>query len=122
MKKFMHILCLCMRVYAILFLQAWAQKQMRKIFDKVQQLSDKRPTRRLVCQMFLELPSSEQYPDYYQHIEAPIALAQIGERLEASSQPGGAYADYDISAFRRDVKLLRSNACTYNQLGSQVCC
>merc|ERR1712232_556919 len=70
---------------------------------------------RLICDIFMELPSRDLYPDYYQLIKAPIALAQIEERLVRK-----AYAGYEINSFHKDMKLLKSNACAYNQSGSQV--
>ena len=61
--------------------------------------------------MFLELPSKEDYPDYYVHIQHPIALDGIEARINGYRQPDD---------LRSDVRLMVDNAQSYNMKGSGV--
>lgn len=55
----------------------------------------------------------QDYPDYYQLIRSPIALAQIRKRSNS-----GYYKN--AIAYRDDWRLMFNNARTYNQEGSWV--
>lgn len=55
----------------------------------------------------------QDYPDYYQLITQPIALASIRKRVT-----GGYYKS--ITQYREDWQLMFDNARTYNQEGSWV--
>ncbi|KAG0254129.1 hypothetical protein BGZ95_006125, partial [Linnemannia exigua] len=68
-----------------------------------------------VSELFLELPSREDYPDYYQIIQTPIAFDVIKGRLDA-----GLYTEETIGDFARDLKTMTTNAKTYNRDGSMV--
>ncbi|KAJ2754990.1 ATP-dependent DNA helicase Snf21 [Coemansia pectinata] len=65
------------------------------------------------CDLFLDLPSRRDYPDYYVIIRHPIAMKAIRRNVKA-----GKYAS--ISDFHRDWKLMFDNARTYNEEGSMV--
>lgn len=62
---------------------------------------------------FEELPSRKEYPDYYRHVKAPIALQQVEQKLGA-----GKYTS--IALFAADLDLLFSNAISYNAPGSDI--
>ena len=63
--------------------------------------------------IFTTLPSSADYPDYYDLIKRPIDLTMIGDRLAQ-----GAYAS--MGDFAADMNLLFENALRYNLPESQV--
>ncbi|KAJ1663504.1 ATP-dependent DNA helicase Snf21, partial [Coemansia sp. RSA 25] len=65
------------------------------------------------CDLFLDLPSRRDYPDYYVIIRHPIAMKTIRRNVKA-----GKYAS--IGDFHRDWKLMFDNARTYNEEGSMV--
>ncbi|KAF7373721.1 p-loop containing nucleoside triphosphate hydrolase protein [Mycena sanguinolenta] len=70
------------------------------------------PRRR--CQIFLRLPRSDQYPDYYKFIKEPISMSNIKTLSEKPTH----YTS--ISQYRADWILMFSNARQYNVEGSQV--
>lgn len=64
-----------------------------------------------ICEMFLELPSKSDYPDYYKVIKKPISLEEIQVKLY----------DYEsVQQFSDDIQLMVRNAKTYNEAGSAV--
>ncbi|KAJ2787761.1 ATP-dependent DNA helicase Snf21 [Coemansia interrupta] len=65
------------------------------------------------CDLFLELPSRRDYPDYYVIIRQPIAMKNIRRNVK-----GHKYAN--VADFHRDWKLMFNNARTYNEEGSMV--
>ena len=68
---------------------------------------------RLLHTVFLVLPSRKIYPDYYQVIGNAIDLKQIAMKMQAN--------EYSIlNEMENDLDLLTKNACTYNELGSQI--
>ncbi|KAF9926963.1 hypothetical protein FBU30_003605 [Linnemannia zychae] len=86
---------------------------MRMIIERLENLTDK--SGRSVSELFLELPSREDYPDYYQIIQTPIAFDVIKNRLAA-----GEYTEETIDSFAKDLKTMICNAKTYNRDGSMV--
>lgn len=66
-----------------------------------------------MCQFFVELPSKEEYPDYYEIMKKPIALNTIRERIDNDEYKS-------VDEFQADLKLIADNAKTYNRKGSQV--
>ncbi|KAK0555443.1 hypothetical protein OC846_001702 [Tilletia horrida] len=64
---------------------------------------------------FLELPSREEYPDYYKHIIQPISMREIDIRLKKrdTTYP-------NPYTFISDLKLMFANAKFYNEDGSPV--
>ncbi|KAJ1764763.1 ATP-dependent DNA helicase Snf21 [Coemansia sp. RSA 1843] len=65
------------------------------------------------CDLFLELPSKRDYPDYYVIIRRPIAMKAIRRNVKAHR-----YAS--VRDFHRDWLLMFNNARTYNEEGSLV--
>ncbi|KAF9391178.1 hypothetical protein CPB97_007298 [Podila verticillata] len=68
---------------------------------------------RLVSELFWELPSREDYPDYYQEIARPMALDGIKRKIE-----GREYKS--LQDFENDFDLMFANAKQYNTEGSGV--
>ncbi|KAF9979523.1 hypothetical protein BGZ65_006438 [Modicella reniformis] len=68
---------------------------------------------RLVSELFLELPSHEEYPDYYEEIERPIALDGIKKKINIGSYK-------TLGSFEDDFELMFENAKQYNAEGSDV--
>ncbi|CAD6930591.1 unnamed protein product [Tilletia controversa] len=64
---------------------------------------------------FLELPSAEDYPDYYKHIAQPISLKEIDLRLKKKD-----ITYQNPYSFVTDLRLMFSNAKFYNEDGSPV--
>ncbi|KAJ2856997.1 ATP-dependent DNA helicase Snf21, partial [Coemansia erecta] len=65
------------------------------------------------CDLFLELPSRRDYPDYYVIIRKPIAMKTIRRNVRANR-----YAS--VHDFHRDWLRMFNNARTYNEEGSLV--
>ncbi|KAF8940876.1 hypothetical protein BGZ47_007579 [Haplosporangium gracile] len=89
------------------------QEAMATIIERLENLTDK--SGRSVSELFLELPNREDYPDYYQIIQTPIAFDVIKGRLDA-----GQYTEETIGDFAKDLKTMITNAKTYNRDGSMV--
>jgi hypothetical protein len=85
-------------------------KIMQQVYDDVDNCLDE-SGHRYRSEIFQELPSRTQYPDYYQLIKAPIAMAQIQAALPTYGS---------IAAFAAAWDRLFSNAQAYNREGSQV--
>lgn len=81
------------------------------VHDKVQTNTD--DDGRYRCDIFLELPSKDDYADYYQAIKNPLCLNQIGERIESDHYRS-------LAQFVADYDLIFENAMTYNVEGSLV--
>lgn len=70
-------------------------------------------TGRKRCELFKEVPSKRDYPDYYHIIKQPIALSVLRKRGQSTYYK-------DVAAYRTDWKLMFNNAYTYNQENSWV--
>ena len=70
-------------------------------------------TKRRLSDIFIEKPSPEQFPDYYEIIEKPIAINDILRKCR-----GKLYAD--VQEYRDDWKLMVANATQFNGDGSWV--
>ena len=68
---------------------------------------------RYMADIFEELPSKEDYPDYYELITEPISLKEIEERVDQSHYK-------NIAEFRKDLRKMFDNAKTFNEEGSMV--
>jgi ATP-dependent helicase STH1/SNF2 len=68
---------------------------------------------RRIAEIFEELPDEEEYPDYYEVIDNPIALDTMKQRID-----GGEYKSVDD--FEADLILMVDNAKTFNEPESQV--
>ena len=73
-----------------------------------------RRRRRRRAELFLELPSRQMYPDYYELIAKPVSFDQIEARIRGGRQKYKAFG-----VFGSDVKLLFDNAKQYNADGSE---
>ncbi|KIL71095.1 hypothetical protein M378DRAFT_20506 [Amanita muscaria Koide BX008] len=91
------------------------KEKMKKAFAECYKavLACEDETGRKRCELFRDLPDRRDYPDYYQLITQPIALAQLRKRSNA-----GQYKT--VQAFKEDWILMFNNARTYNQEGSWV--
>ena len=65
------------------------------------------------AEMFMHLPSPQEYPDYYQFIRHPISFAEIEERLDQKEY-------INTYALVSDVRLMLDNAQFYNEEHSLV--
>jgi len=70
-------------------------------------------TKRRLCDVFLDKPSPEQYPDYYELIDKPIAINDILRKCR-----GKMYAN--MHEYREDWKLMLANAAKFNGADSWV--
>jgi len=70
-------------------------------------------TKRRLCDIFLEKPSPEQFPDYYELIVKPIAINDILRKCR-----GKLYAN--LAEFHDDWKLMFANAKQFNGEDSWV--
>ncbi|KAJ1938183.1 ATP-dependent DNA helicase Snf21, partial [Linderina macrospora] len=65
------------------------------------------------CDLFLEVPSKRDYPDYYVIIRHPIAMKNVRKKVKSASYLA-------VEDFHKDWKLMFDNARTYNEEGSMV--
>lgn len=70
-------------------------------------------TKRRLSDIFMEKPSPEQFPDYYEMIKKPVAINDILRKCR-----GKLYAD--VQEYREDWKLMVANATQFNGDGSWV--
>ncbi|ODQ82686.1 hypothetical protein BABINDRAFT_164438 [Babjeviella inositovora NRRL Y-12698] len=68
---------------------------------------------RSLTDVFLDIPSKKQYPDYFLVIAQPVSINSIKKTLKQ-----GKYAS--IGEFAAQLKLMFANARTYNEEGSWV--
>ena len=68
---------------------------------------------RVLSELFLELPSHDDLPDYFETIKKPMDLRMIRERIDEKQ-----YRRWEN--FERDMLLMFENARTYNVEGSQI--
>ncbi|KAH9177014.1 SNF2 family N-terminal domain-containing protein [Lactarius sanguifluus] len=91
------------------------KERMKKAFNEcykaIMNCADENGRKR--CDLFRELPDKREYPDYYRIIPLPIALSHIRKRINSHQYK-------TVTAFRDDVRLMFTNARTYNQEGSWV--
>lgn len=64
---------------------------------------------RVLSALFMELPSAEDYPDYYEIISNPICMAQIKRKKYNTPQE-----------FKQDFVKMSENAKEYNEATSQM--
>ncbi|KAJ1965214.1 hypothetical protein IWQ62_002722 [Dispira parvispora] len=83
---------------------------MLQIIEKIQSKTD--DDGRQVAEMFLELPSATEYPEYYEVIDHPVALDTITRKVANTYQ--------SFAEFQQDCRQMFSNAKFFNEQGSQV--
>ncbi|KAK1216911.1 hypothetical protein PQX77_020450 [Marasmius sp. AFHP31] len=68
------------------------------------------------CRMFKRFPSSLTYLAYYEQIQDPVSLAQIGQHMQ-----GGPTKSYpNLQTFVQDWCKMFRNACSFNMPGSKI--
>jgi chromatin structure-remodeling complex subunit RSC4 len=91
------------------FIDAFNRRQLQ-IIDELMRL---KASRRNIAELFLDEPSKELYPDYYQLISTPTSLNTVRAKVLAGELR-------TIESFRQAVELIFTNAYTYNSPTSQV--
>jgi len=84
------------------------QKRCEEVLERITR-SSKNGRRR--AELFMELPDTEVYPDYYTVIREPISISEIRSNLEMYET---------VEDFRSDVLRMCDNAMMYNAEGSEV--
>jgi ATP-dependent helicase STH1/SNF2 len=87
------------------------KKAFNECYKAIMNCTDENGRKR--CDLFRELPDKREYPDYYRIILSPIALSHIRKRINSHQYK-------TVTTFRDDVRLMFTNARTYNQEGSWV--
>ena len=90
----------------------WTYRKIIAISKQVVALKDPATKRRL-SDLFLEKPSPEQFPDYYEIIEQPIAINDILRKCRNKLYK-------TMQEYRDDWKLMFANARQFNGEGSWV--
>ncbi|XP_056601144.1 probable global transcription activator SNF2L2 isoform X1 [Triplophysa dalaica] len=86
-------------------------KQMNAIVDTVINYRD--ASGRQLSEVFVQLPSRKELPEYYELIRKPVDFKKIKERVRS-------HKHRSVSDLEKDVMLLCHNAQTYNLEGSQI--
>lgn len=63
--------------------------------------------------VFQLLPSKKKYPEYYEHIDNPIDLRMIAQKIQNNEY-------LTLCDLERDLILMTNNACSFNEPGSQI--
>uniref|UniRef100_A0A673CSN8 SWI/SNF related, matrix associated, actin dependent regulator of chromatin, subfamily a, member 4 n=1 Tax=Sphaeramia orbicularis TaxID=375764 RepID=A0A673CSN8_9TELE len=87
-------------------------KKMKKIVDAVIKYKDSASGRQL-SEVFIQLPSRKELPEYYELIRKPVDFRKIKERIRS-------HRYRSLGDLERDVMLLFQNAQTFNLEGSLV--
>ncbi|KAL2028324.1 hypothetical protein VTO58DRAFT_109354 [Aureobasidium pullulans] len=82
-----------------------------QFIDHLKSAKDK--TGRLIADLFIDLPSKRELPDYYRTIKLPIAIQTVQDKLERHEYP-------TLSTVESDIKRMVSNAKQYNDDKSTV--
>ncbi|XP_068280405.1 probable global transcription activator SNF2L2 [Nyctibius grandis] len=86
-------------------------KQMNAIIDTV--INYKDSSGRQLSEVFIQLPSRKELPEYYELIRKPMDFKKIKERIRNHKYR-------NLSDLEKDVMLLCHNAQTFNLEGSQI--
>lgn len=87
------------------------RKRMRQLYKAVVNYQDENG--RYLSAIFVELPSSQDYPDYYQVISEPVCLSQIENNIRDNKYSGE-------DELMLDFEVMFDNARYYNEEDSQV--
>ncbi|XP_058969432.2 protein polybromo-1 isoform X2 [Pocillopora verrucosa] len=87
------------------------RKRMRQLYKAVVNYQDENG--RYLSAIFVELPSAQDYPDYYQVISEPVCLSQIENNIRDSKYSGE-------EELMLDFEVMFDNARYYNEEDSQV--
>uniref|UniRef100_A0A9J7XU02 SWI/SNF related BAF chromatin remodeling complex subunit ATPase 4a n=1 Tax=Cyprinus carpio carpio TaxID=630221 RepID=A0A9J7XU02_CYPCA len=86
-------------------------KKMKKIVDAVIKYKD--GNGRQLSNVFIQLPSRKELPEYYELIRKPVDFRKIKERIRSHKYR-------TLNDLEKDVMLLCQNAQTFNLEGSQI--
>uniref|UniRef100_A0A8C1RZ51 Bromo domain-containing protein n=1 Tax=Cyprinus carpio TaxID=7962 RepID=A0A8C1RZ51_CYPCA len=86
-------------------------KKMKKIVDAVIKYKD--GNGRLLSEVFVQLPSRKELPEYYELIRKPVDFRKIKERIKSHKYR-------TLNDLEKDVMLLCQNAQTFNLEGSLI--
>lgn len=86
-------------------------KKMKKIVDAVIKYKD--GNGRQLSEVFIQLPSRKELPEYYELIRKPVDFRKIKERIRSHKYRG-------LNDLEKDVMLLCQNAQTFNLEGSLI--
>ncbi|XP_077101693.1 SWI/SNF-related matrix-associated actin-dependent regulator of chromatin subfamily A member 4 isoform X4 [Siphateles boraxobius] len=86
-------------------------KKMKKIVDAV--IKYKENNGRQLSEVFIQLPSRKELPEYYELIRKPVDFRKIKERIRS-------HRYRSLNDLERDVMLLCQNAQTFNLEGSLI--
>ncbi|KAJ7360053.1 hypothetical protein OS493_019144 [Desmophyllum pertusum] len=87
------------------------RKRMRQLYKAVVNYQDENG--RYLSAIFVELPSAQDYPDYYQVISEPVCLSQIENNIRDNKYSGE-------DELMLDFEVMFDNARYYNEEDSQV--
>ncbi|KAJ8251297.1 hypothetical protein GJAV_G00219830 [Gymnothorax javanicus] len=87
-------------------------KKMKKIVDAVIKYKDSSNGRQL-SEVFIQLPSRKELPEYYELIRKPVDFRKIKERIRSHKYRS-------LNDLEKDVMLLCQNAQTFNLEGSLI--
>eukprot|EP01134_Creolimax_fragrantissima_P002142 CFRG2142T1 len=92
-----------------------------KVLKALISATDKKENR-LISDLFMDLPSRDEFPDYYEFITRPICLNDIKKRLIGTSSSSSAKPKpyKTFKEFLNDVSQICDNAQAYNEAGSEV--
>jgi len=115
------------RKRALLALPPQVLEMMFKTFSLIRGLKEEEEDeeegirQRQITALFWEKPPKKEFADYYELIKQPIDLKTIRARIKGGKEgerEGGVYGR--LVDFAKDFRLLVSNACMYNEGGSEV--
>ncbi|XP_028830250.1 transcription activator BRG1 isoform X2 [Denticeps clupeoides] len=87
-------------------------KKMKRIMDAVIKYKDS-TTGRQLSEVFIQLPSRKELPEYYELIRKPVDFRKIKEKIRS-------HRYRSLNDLERDVLLLCQNAQTFNLEGSLI--
>ncbi|KAJ1556322.1 hypothetical protein HK405_002012 [Cladochytrium tenue] len=95
-----------------------ATDAMRRVLDEVAKHTEKG---RVISELFMELVSRRDYPDYYQVIAKPVSIETIKVAKLANLKAKIEKGEYNgsFAGLEQDFKQMVSNAMTYNRKGSE---
>merc|ERR1712048_135915 len=91
----------------------WEKLRFKKLNIDDESSSDDEDAQ-FLCDMFIELPDKDEYPEYYEIIKNPIDLTIISKYIET-----GKY-DTGLVSMTKDLELMVKNCKDFNEPGSQL--
>ncbi|KAI8997125.1 hypothetical protein BDB01DRAFT_769915 [Pilobolus umbonatus] len=88
-------------------------KQIRQLYKDILEYKDTDDDDYRLCEAFMELPSKEDYPDYYDVIKNPISLDIIESNINNNQY-------ITVNDLKADIELMINNAKKYNMKKSQI--